>query len=48
LSIASGVLNDLHISCDQFLQDYDEKKASRAKEADGLKQSKAILAGASP
>jgi len=48
LSIASGVLNDLHISCDQFLQDHDEKKASRAKESDGLKQSKAILAGASP
>jgi hypothetical protein len=48
LSIAGDKLNDLHRACDNFLDTYDEKKASRAKESDGLKESKSILAGATP
>jgi hypothetical protein len=48
LGIAGDKLNDLHRACDNFLDTYDEKKAARAKEADGLKESKSILAGATP
>jgi peptidoglycan hydrolase CwlO-like protein len=40
-------LNELHQSCDFLLDNYDSRKEARAKEADGLKQSKAVLAGAS-
>jgi len=40
-------LNELHQSCDFLLDNYDSRKEARAKETDGLKQSKAVLAGAS-
>merc|ERR1719231_917389 len=40
-------LNELHQSCDFLLDNYDSRKEARAKESDGLKQSKAVLAGAS-
>merc|ERR1719171_1645646 len=46
LSIAGDKLNELHRSCDVFLAEYDEKKKDRATESDGLKESKAVLAGA--
>merc|ERR1719171_3374491 len=46
LSIAGDKLNNLHRSCDAFLADFDEAKAARAKEMDGLKESLSILAGA--
>merc|ERR1719316_582970 len=46
LSNASDKLNDLHISCDAFLQDYDEVKKERAAEKDQLMQSKSVLSGA--
>jgi len=47
LSIAGDKLNDIHMACDNFLDTFDEKKEGRAKEMDGLKESKSILAGAS-
>jgi len=47
LSNASDKLNELHQSCDFLLDNYDSRKDARAKESDGLKQSKAVLAGAS-
>merc|ERR1719420_7533 len=47
LSIAGDKLNNLHRTCDQFLADFDDKKAANAKEMDGLKESLSILAGAS-
>merc|ERR1719281_2208752 len=46
LSIAGDKVNNLHRSCDALLADFDEAKASRAKEMDGLKESLSILAGA--
>merc|ERR1719265_2647460 len=46
LSIAGDKLNDLHRSCDQFLADFDAKAKDRSTEMDGLKESKAVLAGA--
>merc|ERR1719171_3003920 len=46
LSIAGDKLNELHRSCDVFLSEYDETKKDRATESDGLKESKAVLAGA--
>merc|ERR1719171_1105288 len=48
LNIAGDKLNDFHIQCDVFLSEFDEVKASRAKEMDGLKESKSVLAGAAP
>jgi len=40
-------LNELHQDCDFLLDNYDSRKEARAKESDGLKESKAVLAGAS-
>jgi hypothetical protein len=48
LSITQGKADDLHIDCDHLLANYDEIKTDRATEVDGLKQSKAVLAGATP
>jgi len=36
----------LHIDCDHLLKNYDDMKAKRATEKDGLTESKAVLAGA--
>merc|ERR1719247_890487 len=47
LGDANDKLNELHQSCDFLLDNYDSRKEARAKESDGLKQSKAVLAGAS-
>jgi chromosome segregation ATPase len=47
LGNANDKLNELHQSCDFLLDNYDSRKEARAKESDGLKQSKAVLAGAS-
>jgi len=47
LGNANDKLNELHQTCDFLLDNYDSRKESRAKESDGLKQSKAVLAGAS-
>merc|ERR1719171_1090904 len=38
----------LHKDCDYLLQNYDERKATRASEHDGLLESKNVLAGAAP
>merc|ERR1719375_2097370 len=46
LGNANDTLNDLHKTCDFLLDNYDSRKESRTKESDGLKQSKAVLAGA--
>jgi hypothetical protein len=48
LSITQGKADDLHIDCDYLLGNYDEMKKDRATEVDGLKQSKAVLMGATP
>jgi len=40
-------LQDLHKDCDYLLKNYDERKEARAKESDGLKEAKSVLAGAS-
>jgi chromosome segregation ATPase len=36
----------LHVDCDYLLKNYDDMKAKRATERDGLTESKAVLAGA--
>merc|ERR1719231_523483 len=38
----------IHVECDYLLKNYEDTKAKRATERDGLQQSKAVLAGASP
>jgi len=48
LSITQGKMDDLHIDCDYLLSNYEDIKKDRATEVDGLKQSKAVLAGATP
>jgi hypothetical protein len=40
-------LGDLHSSCDQLLETYDDRKKARAAQSEGLKNSKAVLSGAS-
>jgi len=44
---AQTKLQDLHKDCDYLLKSYDERKEQRAKESDGLKEAKSVLAGAS-
>merc|ERR1719335_1642077 len=48
LRITQGKSDDLHIDCDYLLGNYEELKKNRATEVDGLKQSKAVLMGATP
>merc|ERR1719420_2355911 len=38
----------IHVDCDYLLKNYEDMKAKRATERDGLTQSKAVLAGATP
>jgi len=40
-------LGDMHSSCDQLLETYDDRKKARAAQMEGLKNSKAVLSGAS-
>jgi len=44
--ISAGTLMDLHRTCDNLLKNFDAQKESRAKEIEGLSQSKAVLSGA--
>jgi len=46
MGIIGDKLGDFHRQCDGFLENFDEAKANRAKEADGLKESKSVLKGA--
>jgi len=48
LQITQGKMDDLHIDCDYLLGNYEDIKKDRATEVDGLKQSKSVLAGATP
>jgi predicted nucleic acid-binding Zn-ribbon protein len=41
------VISDLHVSCDFILQNFDLRKEARTNEIEGLKNAKAVLAGAS-
>jgi septal ring factor EnvC (AmiA/AmiB activator) len=48
LGITKDKEQSLHVDCDYLLKSYEDMKAKRATESDGLKQSKAVLAGATP
>jgi len=48
LQLAKDKLYDLQIDCNHLLENYDEVKKNRAAEIDMLKQSQAVLQGASP
>merc|ERR1719265_2126147 len=48
LGLSKDKLYDLEIDCTHLLESYDESKKNRAAEVDMLKQSKAVLQGASP
>jgi hypothetical protein len=41
------MISDLHVSCDFILQNFDLRKEARTAEIEGLKNAKAVLAGAS-
>merc|ERR1719335_2082453 len=41
------MISDLHASCDFILQNFDLRKEARTAEIEGLKNAKAVLAGAS-
>merc|ERR1719329_959600 len=43
---AQDAEKNLHVDCDHLLKNYDDMKAKRATERDGLTESKAVLAGA--
>jgi len=46
MAIIKTAIADLHASCDFLIQNYDMRKEARANEMDGLKNAKAMLAGA--
>merc|ERR1719379_637145 len=46
LNTVQTYIQDLHVSCDFLMQNYDLRKEARANEVDGLKDAKATLAGA--
>merc|ERR1719160_952646 len=46
LATVTSYIQDLHVSCDFLMQNYDLRKEARANEVDGLKNAKATLAGA--
>jgi len=46
LGIVQGLLNDLHISCDYLMDNYDARKEGRQGEMDSLLNSKTLVAGA--
>merc|ERR1719247_1351519 len=45
LGITKDKEQSLHIDCDYLLKNYEDMKKKRATESDGLKESKAVLAG---
>jgi septal ring factor EnvC (AmiA/AmiB activator) len=46
LGITQDKEQSLHVDCDHLLKNYEDMKKKRATESDGLKESKAVLAGA--
>jgi len=46
LGIVQGLLNDLHISCDYLMDNYDARKEARQGEMDSLLNSKTLVGGA--
>jgi len=46
LSITQDKEQAIHVDCDYLMKNYEDTKAKRATESDGLKESKAVLAGA--
>merc|ERR1719159_2101814 len=46
LDLINGVIQDLHVSCDFLLQNFDLRKEARTNEVESLKNAKAILSGA--
>jgi len=47
LGLIASYIGDLHVSCDFIMQNADLRKEARAAEVEGLKNAKAVLAGAS-
>jgi len=47
LDLIATTIQDLHVSCDFILQNFDLRKEARANEMDSLKNAKAVLSGAS-
>jgi len=47
LASTAEKIGDLHNTCDYLLENFDALKKARAAESEGLKQSKAVLSGAS-
>jgi len=47
LKQVQSVIADLHVSCDFIMQNFDLRAEARANEVEGLKNAKAVLAGAS-
>merc|ERR1719265_1339641 len=45
--LISGMIEDLHVSCDFIMQNFDLRKEARTNEIESLKNAKAVLAGAS-
>jgi len=46
LGITQDKEQSIHVDCDHLLKNYEDMKTKRATESDGLKESKAVLAGA--
>jgi len=47
LKLIATTIQDLHVSCDFILQNFDLRKEARTNEVESLKNAKAVLAGAS-
>jgi chromosome segregation ATPase len=47
LKQVQSVIADLHVSCDFIMENFDLRKEARTNEIEGLKNAKAVLAGAS-
>merc|ERR1719326_1952017 len=47
LDLIATTIQDLHVSCDFILQNFDLRKEARTNEVESLKNAKAILSGAS-
>merc|ERR1719456_1015825 len=47
LKLVGTTIQDLHVSCDFILQNFDLRKEARTNEIEGLKNAKAVLSGAS-
>merc|ERR1719263_2378135 len=46
LDLIATTIQDLHVSCDFLLQNFDLRKEARTNEVESLKNAKAILSGA--